>query len=475
MCNCKKKNTSHKKKSAGSFTISKLPAMKAHKNYQNFTEGHKLINTMLCLIFIILHLNFFAQSKQRTLLANNSLKTNNFAMFRLQMKGLPNFLDECVVYYQSGATDGFDSSYDAYKIFGPNPAPHVAIEYNSTLMAINGIDPVVTTFTTNIRATTNSTAVFTISATDVQGLPTGTCVFLTDVFTNTKVNLLLTPYSFLLSDTTTFSRFVLSITYNTLPLVSSLTSPDCQNPLIGKFKVSASSFSPWNYIWKDSSDNVIKTALNSYDSDSLGNMSPGSYKVEVFSSNDACKRNEIGFNINQMILPTVAFSSQNSLSLSSGATFSPTNTSLNCVSYFWDFGDGTGNSVDFEPTYYFSNSGTYDVKVIGTSITGCKDSMSKTITVTDLETIVSESFKQSCQLINLGYNTYLLKLANVPASDIDVAVTDLNGKKQLINTESNLSDSSMSLNLNDLSDGLYVFSIYNKKEMFFATKLVVNK
>lgn len=473
MCNCKKKNTSYKKKCSGSFTISKLPAMKTLKTNQHSSIWNHIMVQVLCLLLVVLNLNFFAQPLSNNVLANSSSKTSNFAMFRLQMKGLPNFQDECVVYYQNGATDGFDSSYDAYKIFGPNPAPHISIEYNSTLMAVNGIDPVVTTFTTNIKATTNAAANFTISASDVQGLPSGTCVFLTDLFTNAKVNLLLTPYAFLLSDTTASSRFVLTITYNTLPLVSSLTSPDCENPSVGKFKVSPSSFAPWNYLWKDSSDNVIKTMLNVSNPDSLGNVSPGAYKVQVVSASDACKRNEVNFNINPVILPTVAFASHDSLTLSSGAVFSPTNTSINCVSYFWDFGDGTGNSNSFEPTYYFSNSGTYHVKVIGTSSAGCKDSMAKTITVADIETIVSESVKQSCQLINLGYNHYLLKLPNEYSNGIKVAVTDLNGKQQPVNAEINTADSGVLLNLNDLSGGLYVFSVYNQTETFFVTKLIV--
>lgn len=52
-------------------------------------------------------------------------------------------------------------------------------------------------------------------------------------------------------------------------------------------------------------------------------------------------------------------------------------------SYFWDFGDGT-TSTSAEPYHTFSNLGYYNISVIGTAISGCKDTvyMSNAIRVT---------------------------------------------------------------------------------------------
>lgn len=61
-----------------------------------------------------------------------------------------------------------------------------------------------------------------------------------------------------------------------------------------------------------------------------------------------------------------------------------TNTSLNAVSYAWDFGDGSTVSTDLAPTYTYPNAGTYTVTLTATGITGSADAVKKTTTVTVL-------------------------------------------------------------------------------------------
>jgi len=56
------------------------------------------------------------------------------------------------------------------------------------------------------------------------------------------------------------------------------------------------------------------------------------------------------------------------------------NLSLNSVEYIWDFDSGELSS-EFEPTYVFPSSGTYDVKLIAINSAGCKDSLSREITI----------------------------------------------------------------------------------------------
>ena len=141
-------------------------------------------------------------------------------MIRLKMNGLVNSLDETVIYYQAGATAGFDASYDSYFLPGPNPAPHISQQCNSVLMAINGIAPVSQTFSMSIKATTHMTGNFTITAVDFEELPAGTCASLIDLATGNTVNILANPYSFLLQDTTSAPRLCwssLTIRRHSLP------------------------------------------------------------------------------------------------------------------------------------------------------------------------------------------------------------------------------------------------------------------
>jgi gliding motility-associated-like protein len=56
------------------------------------------------------------------------------------------------------------------------------------------------------------------------------------------------------------------------------------------------------------------------------------------------------------------------------------NTSINGDQFLWDFGTGDV-STDFEPSYIFPGSGTYDVKLITINSNGCKDSVFREIIV----------------------------------------------------------------------------------------------
>lgn len=57
-----------------------------------------------------------------------------------------------------------------------------------------------------------------------------------------------------------------------------------------------------------------------------------------------------------------------------------TNTSLNAVSYSWDFGDGTSSTLR-DPAHFFSEAGVYVVRLTAKGVGGCFTHYSKTITV----------------------------------------------------------------------------------------------
>src|ERR1700741_664381 len=144
------------------------------------------LKRMLYSFFVIFSFNVTVSGNINSQLG----KVDVIPMLRLMMSGIPNYLDESVIYYQNGATNAFDSQYDAYKLFGPNPAPHISLDLDSLLLAINGISPVNQSYTTSILATTPVSGNFTITATDYANLPNGTCVYLTDLLMGTTVDIL---------------------------------------------------------------------------------------------------------------------------------------------------------------------------------------------------------------------------------------------------------------------------------------------
>ncbi len=79
-------------------------------------------------------------------------------------------------------------------------------------------------------------------------------------------------------------------------------------------------------------------------------------------------------------LPTAAFTvSAAEVMLGTPITF--TNTSTGAVVYFWDFGDGAGNSTAMHPTYTYLNTGTFTTTLAARTIYGCTDTYSRMLRI----------------------------------------------------------------------------------------------
>ena len=78
--------------------------------------------------------------------------------------------------------------------------------------------------------------------------------------------------------------------------------------------------------------------------------------------------------------PAPDFTISNATQCVKGNSFSFTNTSNNSTSYQWSFGDNT-SSTTTSPSHTYPNAGTYNVKLVAINSNGCKDSVTKVITV----------------------------------------------------------------------------------------------
>lgn len=434
------------------------PSKNKISSFINSNKGRSCVKTILCFLICLIVSDSIGQ----------------VPMIRLKMKGNANYLDETILYYQEGATAGFDSEYDAYKISGPNSVPSISQEYNSVLMQINGISPVASSFSINIRTTTNTTGNFTITATDIAFLPAGTCVSLNDLVTGASINILSNPYIFNLSNTTTTPRFTLVVTHLELPILSGLTQPDCQNINAGKFKVKGTSHAPWNYIWKDSVGTVIQSSLNSYDSDSLMNLNSGDYHVEISSSSNSCYSNTADFQIQNVTLPVVSFTSPDTVFASIMQNYSTENLSMNCDTYSWSFGDGAGYSSDIEPNYTYSISGLFETKLIGISSSGCADSISKMVQVIDLATSLEKLSQQPIKLLSIGDNSFIVNLHQHSFDELDIELYNLGGQKVFTEHYENLDgEKLLSLDYSKFKTGMYISNISSKGQTVNHSKLLI--
>lgn len=83
--------------------------------------------------------------------------------------------------------------------------------------------------------------------------------------------------------------------------------------------------------------------------------------------------------------PAASFTINSTSQLLTGNSFIFTNNSIitpsGSLTYYWDYGDGAGTSVDTNPTYNYTTAGIFKVLLTVTSDKGCIDTISKMDTV----------------------------------------------------------------------------------------------
>ncbi|MFN9952188.1 MAG: PKD domain-containing protein, partial [bacterium] len=60
--------------------------------------------------------------------------------------------------------------------------------------------------------------------------------------------------------------------------------------------------------------------------------------------------------------------------------FQTTNSSTGATTYEWSFGDGTGHSGT-SPSKSYTAAGTYSIRLIAINSNGCRDTLSRSVTV----------------------------------------------------------------------------------------------
>jgi PKD repeat protein len=107
----------------------------------------------------------------------------------------------------------------------------------------------------------------------------------------------------------------------------------------------------------------------------------GTYTVTLTATNDAGCVESVSQTIFVAPKPVTSFTTQDVNACSGDYVAAFTNTTTgNISSYVWTFNDGT-ISTDINPTHTYTNAGSYIVKLLAISVSGCRDSISKTITL----------------------------------------------------------------------------------------------
>ncbi|PBQ30413.1 hypothetical protein CNR22_01080 [Sphingobacteriaceae bacterium] len=391
------------------------------------------------------------------------LKPANPAATRLTLLGANNYEDETVLYYQAGANTAFDLLYDSYKMRGQDlTAASIALENDSDVFQINGIAPVIGTFTCPLKTLTGVSGTYTITARDIHTFPNGACITLYDKFTGTTTDLKSSDYVFNLSDTTTVSRFVFTITYNTLSLTETLHQPTCEFPVKGSITAIGNSAGPWNYYWT-SNGSPVKTSLNKAGADTLTNLANGNFELSV-NTVGMCDFKESNYLINQQISAQAQFTSVDTIYLDQSSSIQFTNTSLNANAYAWDFGTGLDYSTTNSPSFSYNTSGVYTVNLLVTSSTGCQDTAYKVVTVLD-GMVGLQAFELNAKefkVKTLGNNLFVIEARFDEELVLQSSVTDVSGKEIANYGSLNTKNLNLEVDLKGLAKGVYFLNILSQ-------------
>ncbi len=85
--------------------------------------------------------------------------------------------------------------------------------------------------------------------------------------------------------------------------------------------------------------------------------------------------------VNTNVAPDIDFIIDDNRCISNANSFTSINTSGDIQTYSWDFGDGSGASSEANPTYQYTNEGTYHVSLEVENTSGCSNQFSQEITI----------------------------------------------------------------------------------------------
>jgi hypothetical protein len=251
------------------------------------------------------------------------------------------------------------------------------------------------------------------------------CVIFKDKFLNVSFPITAdTSYTCIISDTTSISRFELTIGQS---IHGFQTDVSCRNALDGKISATGLGAGPWDYTWKNEDDSIIRSVSASNAMDELSNIGWGIYSLNIANSG-LCGTQTAVFELENP-QPVVSLFNLNSdtLYLSMNAVLSLQNLSRNASSYTWDFGDAS-TSVDFEPSHQYKKDGLYTIHLIS-SQSSCSDSSEKEVAVIDDLSGITDVSSESNSLEIFSYQDKIyVKGFNPEGSRIRFKVVSEDGR-----------------------------------------------
>lgn len=379
--------------------------------------------------------------------------------------------NETVIYFNANGSLTYNPANDAPSLGVDSGHLNIVTQFNSIDYQIKCLPLLTQNISIPVKIITGLTGTYQVFGNNIENLPAGACLMLHDNLTNTDQDLRTGAYTCTIADTENTTRFVLNINISVTQVTSTAINPTCGTSANGMLIASGQpGTAPWNYYWKDSSNNIIKTSLQKTTADTLAGLNAGPYRIDIASA--GCSSGIAEFVLQGAQLPTALFvPSADTSSLVAPVSF--TNQSMNSGSYWWDFGDGMGDNTE-NSSHYYASIGTFTVTLTVTG-SSCNDVAvyAKEITITNESTAIKTETSEKI-LISRDQKGYYVKL-NDKAPAAVVSVTDLQGRKVI-------TDISISANGNDQSyidlensTGMLIISVIASSGEISTKKIIQTK
>ncbi len=215
------------------------------------------------------------------------------------------------------------------------------------------------------------------------------------------------------------------------------------------------------FVWDFDATNINALSANLHEKTlELEFTTAGIYQIKVVEFNEIlCAGDTLTFDVEVEQVPTASYTY-----LTNGFDVDFTNTSVNGVTYTWDFGDGTPSSTDMNPSHTYAQDGDYTVTLIATSTNGCTSQI-----YSEQVTISTASLPEMSDYLTLSnpFNNQLTMVSNEPIGFVKIYAVD--GKLMYTNQ---VSGTALTVETSNWQSGLYMVEITNNNGDISYNKLI---
>lgn len=407
---------------------------------------------------------------QALLRSGNNATQSTVNYFKMDVNGAGGH-DVTVFEFNSNATSGYDA-FDAKKMAPGGYVLQISSASAGFDMAINAQPGLTQNYSIPVKIVTYTTGVYQFTPTDLANMPAGACIKLHDNYTGTDYDVLGGPFSVTLNDTETVARFSLNVTITPLQITTHSAQATCHSKNNGYITAIGNNVGPWNYVWRNSGNVVVKTTLNSTAEDTLSSLNNGVYSVEV-TTVGSCDVATQTFTLTAPGATTSAFTASSmTVNVNNNVTF--TDNSVNADTYSWDFGDGNTSNIQ-NPVYAYAVPGNYNVQFTATN-SACNESAvsNKTITVLGTTSIAGASSSNDEVIVGKDATGSFVKFNYANQTKVTINVYNALGQFVLTNASLPVVNDKIYLNLDNSKDQMLFVSISNLDKNTQVTKKLFN-